>query len=285
MLPLFMHEIGASSGPTPYTGEWVSILDDGYWQSINWGVWDGSKWDAQDTGSYYRCSLYTKPVPYGEEGNSFFWPVGYQPTLMRITSTQNGSTVNFIDMSERQILYDTDYDSLKESSLSYYDSDSIMYLLDIRNNNPFSITNIEFFEFWQSIFDNTKWTSEGEFGLGTWNGAAWESEYFESGPPMNYSGYGVSLDVVGDWPEGFRPSKMRVTAEGPGVSHEDFYVAVSDSEYNYIVDSWEVSIPYVNGTILYTSFMEATDIITIDIGNVGPSGTGEAFTVTNIEFF
>jgi hypothetical protein len=115
---------------------------------------------------------------------------------------------------------------------------------------------------WDVHFDNTDWSV---FGKGTWSGSQWDAT-------TGKGGYGVFLDQLGTWVNGYRPTKIRIThTAGVGV---DIDIQLEDSNGDNIVNF----VPAATGQEIDITF-GSYDIMTLFM-----YGSANAFSVTNIEF-
>ncbi len=103
---------------------------------------------------------------------------------------------------------------------------------------------------------NSDWT--GALDL-YWDGAAWNS----------YAG-GNSLQEVGSWVNGYRPSKIRIDYTDVGT----FNLQLFDTAFNVIASD----AAYVSGTELDITFVGN------DIRNIGLAGSTASLVITSIEF-
>jgi len=111
---------------------------------------------------------------------------------------------------------------------------------------------------WEVHFDNSDWSG---LSSTTWTGSAWDSNNVE-----------ILITESGSWVEGYRPTKVRVTHNGPSTMTLKVTGAGGSPTYGEASN-------YVSGAEMALN-------CTADIQRlyITPSGA-EDFLVTNIEFF
>jgi len=112
---------------------------------------------------------------------------------------------------------------------------------------------------WYAPFDNTYWSVS--FPGASWDGSKWVSSISATLP----------LTELGTWVEGYRPTKIRVTATaGTG----PLQLVLADGDSNIVNEN-----PYVSGTEV-----DITGQVS-DIASLTVSASGQPINVTNIEFY
>ena len=126
---------------------------------------------------------------------------------------------------------------------------------------------------WTSYFNNIRWTVDGPFGFGSWDGTKWNSE--ASGPPETATQL-IYLEPIGSWFVGFRPTKVRVTHTATAGLGD---LSVFDTDINQ--DGY-LAYPSLEELIFINVFSTDKDILVLSIGS---EQGADPYSITNIEFY